>query len=73
MKEFPEFQKRVRAFLDGSLTLEDEVEFKRLLCSDCDFFKPGEDENLCCGCFLILKRLITRGYITLKEISDALK
>ncbi len=73
MGDFPKFQKRVKAFLNGTFTPEDEIEFKRLFCSDCNFFKPGEDEELCCSCFLILKKLVTGGHITLKEISDALK
>lgn len=73
LKNFPEFQERVKDFLNGTLSINDEVALKRLFCSDCDFFKPGEAEELCCSCFIILKKLVAGGYVTLKEISDALK
>jgi hypothetical protein len=70
--EFPGFRRRIGAFLSGGLCADDKEEFKRLLCADCEFFTPGEDEELECGCYHILTRLLEKGYLTLEQLSDAL-
>lgn len=70
--EFTGFNSRIGAFLSGELGVEDREEFKRLLCADCEFFTPGEDEELECGCYHILTRLFDRGCITLEQLADAL-
>lgn len=70
---FPGFTSRVGAFLSGDLDVSDSEEFKRLLCADCEFFTPGDDEELECGCYHILMRLIERGCITLEQIAGALE
>ena len=72
MAEFTGFNSRIGAFLGGELGVEDREEFKRLLCADCEFFTPGEDEELECGCYHILTRLVDRGCITLEQLADAL-
>lgn len=73
MGDFPGFEEKVGVFLSGELDVDDSPEFKRLLCSDCDFFTPGEDEDMECACFHIMELLIRRGYLTLEQLSDALK
>lgn len=72
MSDFPGFEARIGPFLRGEVGTENEEEFKRLLCADCEFFTPGEDEELECGCYHILVRLLSRGYITLEQLADAL-
>lgn len=72
MVEYPGFEARLGKFLSGEIRVEDEGEFKRLLCADCEFFTPGEDEELACSCYKMLSRLIKKGCITLEQLSDAL-
>jgi hypothetical protein len=73
MSEFSGFEARVGPFLRGELGKQDSEEFKRLICADCEFFSPGEDEELECGCYHMLMRLIDRGYVTLEQLADALR
>lgn len=74
MGRFARFQSRVKPFLEGELTMEDDAdEFKRLICADCEFFTPGEDEELECGCYHILMRLIEKGRVTLEQLADDLE
>lgn len=41
-----------------------------LLCGDCPFYHPDREEQLECGSFWILRRLIDRGVVTPPEIVD---
>jgi hypothetical protein len=56
------------AALTRPLTPEQTVE---LLCSDCDFYHPEREEELECGSFRILRRLIETGVVTPEQIVDA--
>jgi hypothetical protein len=71
--DFSGFEARVGPFLRGELRIENAEEFKRLLCADCEFFTPGEDEELECGCYHILMRILDKGYLTLEQLADALR
>ena len=55
---------------DCELTDED---LTRLICSDCPFYKEGVDEELECGAFHLLARLLRRKVITVEAILDAVK
>jgi hypothetical protein len=50
------------------LTPEQAVE---LLCSDCPFYHPEREEQLECGSFLILRRLLDSGVLTPAQIVAA--
>lgn len=54
--------------LTAPLTDEEAVE---LLCGDCPFYHPDREEQLECGSFLILKRLLERGVLTPVQIVAA--
>ncbi len=56
------------ATLSPPLTSEQAVE---LLCSDCPFYHPEREEQLECGSFLILRRLLDRGVLTPAQIVAA--
>ena len=73
MSKFPGFMSRVGPFLSGEVSIDDAEEWKRLICADCEFFTPGEDEDLECGCYHILMRLLERGSVTLEQLADVLK
>jgi hypothetical protein len=56
------------AALATPLSDDDAVE---LLCSDCPFYHPEREEQLECGSFLILRRLLERGVLTPAQLVDA--
>jgi hypothetical protein len=43
-----------------------------LICTSCQFYEEA-DEDLECGAYIILKRLLERGVITPGQVSDALR
>lgn len=55
---------------DFCLTEEGMVD---LVCKGCDFYKEGEDEDLECGAFQILRVLLAKKVITIEELIRALK
>lgn len=42
-----------------------------IACSDCPFYKEGEDEELECGAFRLLRHLLRRRVVTVRAILDA--
>ena len=55
---------------DASLSDADLV---RLICSDCPFYKEGEDEELKCGAFMLLRHLLRQKVVTVQAILDTVK
>ena len=53
---------------DVELTEED---LTRLICSDCPFYKEGQDEELECGAYHLLVRLLRKKVLTVRQILDA--
>ncbi len=43
-----------------------------LFCSDCDFYKES-DKDLECGAFKLLRLLVEKNILTVKQISDAVR
>lgn len=73
MSRFPGFDARIDRFIAGEASVEDPRELKWLLCGDCRFFTPGEDEDLECGCYRILVTLLEKGAIDPRGLADALR
>jgi hypothetical protein len=48
-----------------------DADLVRLICSDCPFYKEGEDEELECGAFMLLRHLLRRKVLTVQSILDA--
>ena len=44
-----------------------------IACSDCPFYKEGEDEELECGAFMLLRHLLRQKVVTVKGILDAVR
>jgi hypothetical protein len=67
---FPHIAERAEhlSALTLPLRADDAVE---LLCSDCPFYHPDREEQLECGSFLILRRLLDRGVLTPAQIVAA--
>ena len=55
---------------DAPLTDADIV---RIACSDCPFYKEGEDEDLECGAFVLLRHLLRKKVLTVEAILAAVR
>ena len=58
--------------LDPDAPLAD-ADLVRLICSDCPFYKEGEDEELECGAFMLLRHLLRKKAVTVQGILDAVQ
>jgi hypothetical protein len=58
--------------LDPEAGLAD-ADIVRIACSDCPFYKEGEDEELECGAFRLLRHLLRRKVLTVRAILDAVR
>jgi hypothetical protein len=50
-----------------------DADIVRIACSDCAFYKEGEDEELECGAFQLLRHLLRRKVLTVRAILDAVR
>lgn len=50
-----------------------DADLVRLICSDCPFYKEGEDEELECGAFMLLRHLLRKKVVTVQGILDAVR
>jgi len=50
-----------------------DADLVRLICSDCPFYTEGEDEELECGAFMLLRHLLRRKVLTVRGILDAVQ
>ena len=50
-----------------------DADIVRIACSDCPFYKEGEDEELECGAFRLLRHLLRRKVVTVREILEAVR
>lgn len=46
-----------------------ESEYRKVICSACDFYKPGD--TLECAAFKVLKYLVETGKLTIEEVDLA--
>jgi hypothetical protein len=50
-----------------------DADIVRIACSDCPFYKEGEDEELECGAFRLLRRLLRARVLTVRQVLDAVR
>jgi hypothetical protein len=50
-----------------------DADLVRLICSDCPFYKEGEDEELECGAFMLLRHLLRKKVVTVQAILDTVR
>jgi hypothetical protein len=50
-----------------------DADFVRLICSDCPFYKEGEDEELECGAFMLLRHLLRKKVLSVPAILEAVR
>ncbi len=68
---FPRCARQARALLKGSADLGSYSDLRELLCGDCEFFDPGEDEDLECSSFQLLRRLLESGRLSVEDLLRA--
>ncbi len=70
---FKKLQEKKEKFLrDPDCVLKNESGLTELLCSDCEFYKEGQEEELACGAYNILARLLEKKVLTADQIVRAL-
>ena len=73
MSEFPKLCAAARLLpADPDAALAD-ADIVRIACSDCPFYKEGEDEELECGAFRLLRHLLRRKVLTVQAIVAAVQ
>lgn len=73
MDEFPKLCAAAHLLpLDPAAALAD-ADIVRVVCSDCPFYKEGEDEELECGAFRLLRHLLKKRVVTVRQILDAVR
>jgi hypothetical protein len=73
MSTFPKLCAAARLLpTDPDAELAD-ADLVRLICGDCPFYKEGEDEELECGAFMLLRHLLRRKAISVSAILDAVQ
>ncbi len=70
---FPRFAEKAREVVEGRSSLSSIEDYRELLCGDCPFYHQGEEENLECGSFLLLKSWLEKGALDLEKLLDALE
>ena len=58
--------------LDPEVDLAD-ADIVRIACSDCPFYKEGEDEELECGAFRLLRHLLRTKVLTVQAVLGAVR
>jgi hypothetical protein len=73
VSDFPKLCAAARLLpADPDAALSD-ADIVRIACCDCAFYKPGEDEELECGAFRLLRHLLRKKAITVQAILDAVR
>jgi len=69
---FDNLIQRLQRFEDDPSLIHTKDGAVELLCADCEFFKES-DKDLECGAFKLLRLLIDKDVLTIKQISDAVR
>ena len=73
MSEFPKLcAAAARLPLEPGAALAD-ADIVLIACSDCPFYKEGEDEELECGAFRLLRHLLRARALTVQAVLDAVR
>jgi hypothetical protein len=71
--EFPKLCSKAHLIpSEAGRELTDE-DLTRLICSDCPFYKEGQDEELECGAYHLLVHLLRKKTLTVRDILDAVR
>jgi hypothetical protein len=70
---FPKLCAAARLLPAGAAAELSDADLVRLICGDCPFYKEGEDEELECGAFVLLRHLLRTKALTVASILDAVR
>lgn len=70
---FPNLLKKAEQILNDPDCLKTQEGMTKFACSDCDFYKEGEDEHLACGAYLLLQFLLKKNIVTAEQIINAIR
>lgn len=70
---FPNLLKVAEQILNDPDCLKTQEGMTKFACSDCDFYKEGEDEHLACGAYLLLQFLLEKNMVTAEQIINAIR
>jgi hypothetical protein len=73
VSDFPKLCAAARLLPTDPDAVPGDADLVRLICSDCPFYKEGEDEELECGAFRLLRHLLRARVLTVQAILDAVR
>lgn len=72
-KEFPKLCAKAHLIPEDPDRELTEEELTLLICSDCPFYKEGQDEELECGAYHLLTHLLRKRVVTVRDILEAVR
>lgn len=70
---FPNILANCRKFLGDPGYLITQRGLTEFICRDCSFYKEGEDEEIACGAFYLIKLILEKKLVSVEEIVDAVR
>ena len=70
---FPNILKNAERFLNDPDYLKTQEGLTKLVCGDCEFYKEGEDEEIACSGYYLIKVLLDKKVLTAEKIIDAIR
>ncbi len=71
MRKFPKLCSKAHLLPADPAQVLTEEELTVLICSDCPFYKEGQDEELECGAYHLLAHLLRKKVLTVADILEA--
>ena len=71
--DFPKLCAKAHLVPRGTNGELNDRELTILICSDCPFYKEGQDEELECGAYHLLTHLLRKKVLTPEQILDAVR
>ena len=70
---FPHILRNAAKFLNNPDLLNTQQGLTEFICRDCEFYKEGEDEEIACSGFYLIKLLLEKNVITVEKVVDAIR
>ncbi len=70
---FPNILENAEKFLNDPGYLKTQEGFTKFICGDCEFYKEGEDEEIACSGYSLIKLLLDKKVLTVENIIDAIR
>lgn len=70
---FPNILANCQKFLSDPDYLKTQRGLTEFICRDCSFYKEGEDEDIACGAFYLIKLMLDKKLVSIEEIVNAVR